>query len=156
MHRDDFRSRSHRATLCRLKRDPGEQHTPASAVCAGKQACVRLLCSLHTHSKHTVHLLFFPLDSLSGVTSHFCFRNVLLCIISIKFTLCVCVCVCLSRESDGPAVVAALVCACAGAGVKSTAPSLARGFQMHSRKRVCFCKPSSAGRVTDAGVRLCR
>lgn len=100
VHRDDFRSRSHRATLCRLKRDPGEQHTPASAVCAGKQACVRLLCSLHTHSKHTVHLLFFPLDSLSGVTSHFCFRNVLLCIISIKFTLCVCVCVCLSRESD--------------------------------------------------------
>lgn len=137
----------------------GSNVTPASSTHL-RQLCVqvnrRLLCSLHTHSKHTVHLLFFPLDSLSGVTSHFCFRNVLLCIISIKFTLCVCVCVCLSRESDGPAVVAALVCACAGAGVKSTAPSLARGFQMHSRKRVCFCKPSSAGRVTDAGVRLCR
>lgn len=100
VNRDDFRSRSHRATLCRLKHDPGEQRTPASAVCAGKQACVRLLCSLHTHSKHKVHLLFFPLDSLSGVTSHFCFRNMLLCIISIKLTLCVCVCVCLSRESD--------------------------------------------------------
>lgn len=100
VHRDDFRSRSHRATLCRLTHEPGEQHTLASAVCAGKQACVRLLCSLRSHSKHKVHLLFFPLDSLSGVTSHFCFGNMLPCMISIKFTLCVCVCVCLSRESD--------------------------------------------------------